>query len=158
MKIGVVSDTHLKTVDDRLKQIVEVRFKDADMILHAGDVVAPAVLHYLEDFGAVVVQGNMDGAPLSHLPARRVITALDKRIGLTHGYGSPTGLAERLMGEFPGVDCLVYGHSHLPDNRRVDGVLLFNPGSASSPRSGRPPTVGLLHVDEGGVRGEIIII
>jgi len=39
-----------------------------------------------------------------------------------------------------------------------DGVLFFNPGSATrTPSTFPPPSFGLLHLDgQGGVRGEII--
>jgi predicted phosphodiesterase len=37
MKIGVISDTHLREPSKELERIAVAHFTDADMILHAGD-------------------------------------------------------------------------------------------------------------------------
>jgi uncharacterized protein len=158
MKIGVLSDTHLGRVTRELKHIVTVRFKDADMILHAGDITSGGVLTYLETAGVTAVRGNMDDFDTHHLPVKRVITAGAFRIGLIHGYGSPDDLERRLRAEFEEIDCLVFGHSHQATNHRSGGILYFNPGSASSPRGPDGKTIGLLHLTEDGIRGEIIPI
>jgi predicted phosphodiesterase len=54
----------------------------------------------------------------------------------------------------------VYGHSHHPENRWIDGRLLFNPGAATGFHFGPNdyfPSFGLLRVYAGGrVEGEII--
>lgn len=156
MKIGVISDTHLHNVNKELTRIVEGVFKDADMILHAGDIGSGLVLDYLEGFNLFAVRGNMDGLGVAdRLPNKRVVNAGPFKIGLIHGYGSPDGLAERLRNEFEGIDCLVFGHSHKPMNRITGGELWFNPGTAMIPRgSGR--TVGFLHIADDAIKGEIV--
>ena len=156
MKIGVISDTHLHTVSDGLKNIVEGHFRDADLILHAGDIVSGQVLEYLAAHGAVAVRGNMDHAEVvQSLPITRVVRAGDKRIGLIHGFGAPRGMAEQLRREFDQIDCLVFGHSHQACNRSVGGELWFNPGSAG--HGDRGGTFGLLHVGE-AITGEVITL
>jgi len=47
MKIGVISDTHLKGVNSRLIEIYTTYFSDVDMIIHAGDAVSAEVLEFL---------------------------------------------------------------------------------------------------------------
>ena len=157
MLIGVMSDTHLLEVSEGLKSIVEDRFKDADMILHAGDTVSGAVLNYLETHGVKAVGGNMDYPEIRHLPDKLVIKADRFKIGLIHGWGGPNGLAERLRPQFGKIDCLVYGHSHQTDNRKVGGELFFNPGSAGASRYGRGLSIGFLHVGD-VIRGEIVYL
>lgn len=153
MKIGVLSDTHLHNVSGDLRRIVEERFRDADMILHAGDIVSGAVLSYLESSGVIAVRGNMDMAAVSQsLPIKRVVKAGSFKIGLIHGFGAPRGLAEQLRLEFDDIDCLVFGHSHQPMNRVVGSELWFNPGSAGEGGRG---SIGMLHVGE-KIEGEII--
>ncbi|MDY6851976.1 MAG: metallophosphoesterase family protein [Thermodesulfobacteriota bacterium] len=154
MKIGVLSDTHLGRVSKALKKIIEVHFREADMILHAGDIVSGEVLAYLEDKGVIAVHGNMCYPDVCQaLPAKRVIEAGPFKIGLTHGWGGPDRLAERLRTEFDRIDCLVYGHSHRALNTRVGSELYFNPGSATSGRHGN--SIGMLHIT-GNISGEII--
>ena len=60
MKIGVLSDTHLKGFPEHLGECIAHHFKDADMILHAGDVVESNVLDYFADRDVRAVAGNMD--------------------------------------------------------------------------------------------------
>ncbi len=155
MKIGVMSDTHLYSVTDELKRIVEGVFSRTDLVLHAGDIVSGEVLVYLESCGVVAVHGNMCRPEVAEsLPDKRVVEAAGFRIGLMHGWGARDGLARRLRREFGEIDCLVYGHSHRADNTRVGGELVFNPGTAVMDSFGRN-TVGLLTITD-SIQGEII--
>ena len=157
LTVGVMSDTHQTVVTDRLRRIVEERLAGTDLILHAGDIVSGAVLDYLTGCGVMTVRGNMDFGEAGDLPYKRLVPAGPFIIGLIHGWGAPGGLARRVRNEFADIDCLVYGHSHQPDNRRVGRELVFNPGSALSPRGRTSGTVGILRVDE-TITGEILIV
>lgn len=157
MKIGVISDTHLRGPDDRLLAIVRTHFRDAGLILHAGDLVDLAVLEVFGDRDVVAVCGNMDPPRVGEeIPYKRVIEIGRFRIGLIHGWGSPVGLEDRLKLEFENVDCIVYGHSHSPANRVRDGILFFNPGSACDRRHARFTSVGLLEIGRDTIEGRII--
>ena len=79
------------------------------------------------------------------------------RIGLIHGWGSPEGLEERIMGEFLNVDAIVYGHSHKPVNHVREGILLFNPGTATGFSSTGVHTFGILECAK-NLRGEVMTI
>lgn len=162
LTIGVLSDTHLRCVLDHvdfLEMLDRTVFREADMILHAGDLVDPAVLHAFAPRIIHAVRGNMDPYSVS-LPDRKVFEVAGCRFGLVHGRGPAEGLGSRVLAWFSGadLDCLVYGHSHMPDCRRLDDVLLFNPGSATSPRGGYPPSVGLLRLEDGGIEGSIVTL
>lgn len=155
--VGVISDTHVRDSAQELVQRVKAAWGPVDMILHAGDLVNLAVLESLAPPEVLAVAGNMDPAPVSaNLPVKRVLNIENHRIGLIHGWGAPMGLSSRVRREFEQVDAVVFGHSHRPANKVVDGVLLFNPGSASLSRWGGP-TVGLLQVGK-KISGEIIKI
>ena len=159
MKIGVLSDTHLRGPDDRLLAIIRKYFHDADLILHAGDLVDLRVLDAFGDKKVVAVCGNMDSSRVEdEIPLKRVLEIGRFRVGLIHGWGAPHDLEDRIRGEFDQVDCIVFGHSHFPANHIREGVLFFNPGTAFDRRHAVSNTVGILEVGEETITGRIIAI
>jgi uncharacterized protein len=158
MKIGVISDTHLKSPNALLRNIVKDFFADTDMILHAGDVVSIEVLEAFQGHKLVAVAGNTDGAEIrERFPEKQVLELGGFRIGLIHGWGPPFGLAKRAATCFDDIHCLVFGHSHWACNRRNrEGILLFNPGSFSSSLfSVWRRSIGILTLDK-GISAEIV--
>ena len=143
MKLGIVSDTHTGTIE-AVPAVIRKAFADADIIVHAGDFTQKAVLDGLRTMGEVkAVCGNMDSMDLKAiLPERDVFEAAGKKIGLTHGSGTPRGIAERVKSQFSGVDIIIFGHSHEPCNRYIQGILLLNPGQAKN-------SFALLTIDDG---------
>ena len=157
MKIGVLSDTHLTRVSPTMKQLVKTYLNDVDLILHAGDMVGLPLYEFLQSQAVEAVQGNMDERNLKAiLPSKKTLTLDGVKIGLIHGWGAAQGLEGRLVPEFDGIDCLVYGHSHIPANHRPGGILFFNPGSASGIGFFGKPTLGFLHIRNAEIRGEIL--
>jgi len=158
VRIGVISDTHIRSSVKLLPNIVFEAFDGVDMILHAGDILIEEVLIELGTIAPVyAVAGNNDSYEmLDKYGTRKIITVNGKRIGLTHGTGSGRTYMNAYS-EFlkDNVDCVVYGHSHKPHNEVVDGILFFNPGSPTSRRFEPRYSLGLLHVD-GTITGEII--
>jgi putative phosphoesterase len=156
MKIGVISDTHLQEVTAQLVRIYEEHFSDADMILHAGDLVSMDIVDFLSQKPLHVVQGNMDcQAVKDRFAEKKVIELNGFRLGLIHGWGSPLGIEKRIRPEFGNVHAIVYGHSHRSANHRSGDVLFFNPGSASGFSLSRSHSVGILHIAE-DIKGTII--
>jgi putative phosphoesterase len=149
MRIGVISDTHVKTFDDLPTPIITA-LAGVDLIVHAGDFTEPPVLEGLRRLGAMkAVCGNMDSAELKRtLPQKELFIANGKKIGLIHGWGAPWGIASRVREMFSDVDIIIFGHSHQTCNQYIGGSLLFNPGRASD-------SFGLLTIDD-EVRAEII--
>ena len=149
MRIGVISDTHVRTFDELPAPIITA-LAGVDLIVHAGDFTEPPVLEGLRRLGAMkAVCGNMDSAELKRtLPQKELFIANGKRIGLIHGWGAPWGIADRVREMFSDVDIIIFGHSHQTCNQYIGGSLLFNPGRASD-------SFGLLTIDD-GVRAEII--
>jgi putative phosphoesterase len=159
LKIGVISDTHLREPDDRLRAIIRTHFQDAGMILHAGDLVDLSVLEAFGEKDVIAVCGNMDPPRIGEaFPYKRVVEVGRFRIGLIHGWGPPDGLEDRLKLEFENVDCVVYGHSHHPANHVRDGILFFNPGSACDRRHADSACVGVLEIGPDAIEGRIIAV
>lgn len=161
IRIGVLSDTHLADSPESigfLRSLYDEVLAPVDMILHAGDLVAPELLNVFDDCPVYAVQGNMDPTTPG-IPLKRIVTVGDFKIGLMHGWGPPNGLVDRLLNEFSGaaIDCLVYGHSHRPACEMHNGILLFNPGSATDRRGMDFHSVGILEID-GAIKGSIIAL
>jgi len=128
------------------------RLRDADMILHAGDLVAAAVLELLESLGPPVhaVHGNVDEPALRmRLPAVRIVEAGGARIAMTHDGGPADGRLARLRRRFADVDAVVFGHSHLPLHEEAGGFHIFNPGSPTERRRAPAHTMGLATAHDG---------
>ena len=156
MRIGVLSDTHLHQVSKDFRDLLDRRFFDVDVLFHAGDYTSPVVVEFLSLKNFHGVYGNMDPlAVRAVLPEKKIVEIEGFRFGLIHGWGSPRGLEERVLASFNEVDVIVYGHSHRALNEVVQGVLLFNPGTASGFSSSGVHTIGILECGD-TVKGEIV--
>jgi putative phosphoesterase len=156
MQIGVLADTHFYTWPPALLARVRELFAQAELILHAGDIINMSVLEELPGPVAAVA-GNSDSPRIkAALPLSRVVEAKGFKIGLVHGYGPPGEALARARSYFAAgrMDAVVFGHSHVAVAEMVDGTLMFNPGSLSSPRDGAA-SVGRLHLDK-VIKAEII--
>ena len=149
MRIGVLSDTHVSSFAELPGKLLTALAK-VDMIIHAGDFTTKDVLDGLKQLREVsAVCGNMDSNELKRiLPEKELLTVGGKRIGLTHGWGSPYGIEDRVSSLFGDVDIIIFGHSHQPMDEVISGTLFFNPGQARN-------SFGILTIDE-EVKGEII--
>lgn len=161
MKIGVISDTHLKSPDPVLEYILQESLGDSDLILHAGDIVSHRVLQRLEESRVIAVCGNMDDHEVAdRIPQSRIVPAEGKRIGLMHGWGAKEGLARRVRSHFepdpPHV--IVFGHSHVPFWGIVDGTHMFNPGSAHQARHAGNGTIGVLEITGEVIEGKFLSV
>jgi len=158
MKIGVLSDTHLYQVTREFVDIYNTYLSDADMIIHAGDIVSPHIVDFLEKNVFHGVQGNMDPLEIKALlPEKKVVKVGNHSLGIIHGWGSAGGLEERILPLFPNVDVIIYGHSHIISNHEKNGVLFFNPGTATGYSAAGVNSIGILEVAE-TVKGRIIPI
>lgn len=148
--IGVISDTH-----GLLRPDVRARLADCDRIIHAGDLDDRQTLQRLTVLGSVtVVRGNCDrGAWARNLSDYELVVVEGHTICVVHDLQSLS-----LDPRTAGISAVVFGHSHVPHNQSRDGILYFNPGSAGPPRFGKPISMGKLHVDHGGVRGELLAL
>jgi len=156
MRIGVLSDTHLHRVSRDLREIMDHHLSQVDVLFHVGDYTSPVVMEFLSSKNFHGVHGNMDPVGIrAVLPEKKIVELGGFRFGLIHGWGSSAGLEEKVLGQFTDVDVIVYGHSHKPMNDVVQGVLLFNPGTASGYSSYGVHSIGILECGD-TVKGEII--
>ncbi len=159
MVIAVISDTHLPRGKRRIPDGCLERLRGADLIVHAGDLSAAAVLGDLEALGEVhAVHGNVDTPEVrALLPERRVVEAGGARIGVVHDAGPSKRRLERLRKWFPDVDAVIFGHSHISLHERApDGFQIFNPGSPTERRRQPRHTMGIALVNRGEIDFEIV--
>jgi putative phosphoesterase len=156
VKIGVLSDTHLHQVTQEFLDIYDHYLADMDLVLHAGDVVSPDLIDFLNRKDFHGVSGNMDPVALKQvLPEKKVLSLAGYRLGLIHGWGSSDGLENRILPLFHDVDIIVYGHSHIASNHVREGVLFFNPGTATGYSASGKHSIGVLELGD-TARTEII--
>jgi putative phosphoesterase len=151
-KIVIVSDTHIPMRAKKLPQILIDACQEADFIIHAGDWQTLDVYYefaaYAETDG---VTGNVDPWEiLNRFGKSKILTFGNLRIGVVHGDGIRKTTEQRAFETFSKdeVDIIVFGHSHIPVMREVEGVLLFNPGSPTDKRTQAQYSFGLLEIGE----------
>jgi len=156
--VAVIADTHLPRGSRRLPDECLRRCEAADLILHAGDLVAVSVLDELGSLGAVeAVYGNMDEPPLREaLPARHVVEVDGLRIGMVHIPGPRAGREARLSGWFPDCHAVVYGHTHVPLVERHESLWILNPGSPTERRKASERSMLELRIEGRDLRPTLI--
>ena len=134
--IGVLADTHDNL--EAIKAAVEVlNERDLDLAVHAGDIISPFTAKYFKNLNAKLycVVGNNDGEKEGLIKVfsnigvevRDFLTLeIDERnIAVYHGTVPEfvQGLAD--CGSY---DVVISGHTHRPDIRYQNDVLVVNPG------------------------------
>ncbi len=148
MLIGAMSDSHdhLPLID---KAIETLNAQKVEMVLHAGDYVAPFTIAHFAKLNCpfIGVFGNNDG---DHEFLKRrfgetknctvherftIINADGYKIALLHGH--ETELLDAIIdgGSFNSV---VHGHSHNKGIRQVGKTLTINPGELCGYLTGKP--------------------
>lgn len=154
-RVLLIADTHVDRhgATQLIGQLAQP-LAEADVIVHAGDVIDSPLLDALADVAPVhAVKGNND----RHLdrPERLAITIDGVEVAVVHDSGPAMGRAQRLRRWFPTADVVVFGHSHLPwhETDELDGHVQHhvNPGSPTQRRRAPTRTVAWLEVDGGEV-------
>jgi hypothetical protein len=159
MTIGVLSDTHSLNIPAPLLE----RFKSVDLIIHAGDLCDIRTLKLLKKIAPTkAVQGNMDDAALKkELPLKEIIIYGNLKIGVTHGHiGETREALKNAMSSFKDdkMDIVIFGHSHQALNELAGKTLYFNPGSPNDITRAKFFSYGLISIEGGKIKAEIIKI
>lgn len=138
VRLLLLADTHVPRRTRDLPTRVWDEVARVDVVIHAGDWVAPQLLDELEAKSARLVAcwGNNDGPVLrSRLPERANVTLAGLRFTVVHETGAASGREARMSRRYPDSDVLVFGHSHIPwDTTTPTGLRLLNPGSPTDRR------------------------
>jgi len=160
-KIGIISDSHDN--QETLKKAVEILNKEGiDIVLHAGDIIAPFTAKILKNLKCRVyaVYGNNDG---ERELLRKTFEGMDSaisdfqeiefrniKIALYHGTEQRLLQAIIKSGEY---DLVATGHTHRRVRERVGRTLVVNPGELCGYLTGE---ASFAIVDGGEVRFEFI--
>lgn len=156
MIVGLIADTHdrLEMVDKAIKKLNEQK---VELVLHAGDYIAPFVIPRFKELKAklVGVFGNNDG---DHELLKKRFSELDlemrgnfaelnvdgSKIALLHGHEEE--LLRALINS-GGFDVVVHGHTHKAEVYQKGKTLVVNPGEVCGYLSGKS-TIALLDTDK----------
>jgi uncharacterized protein len=138
MRLVLTADTHVPKRAQDLPGPLWTAIGEADVVVHAGDWVDVSLLDRLAERATrlIGVYGNNDGPPLrARLPSLARVSLGGVRIAVVHETGPATGREVRCARQYPDVDVLVFGHSHIPwDTVAPSGLRLLNPGSPTDRR------------------------
>ena len=150
--IGIISDTHEneKAIEKAVKLFKQ---RNAEFVVHCGDIISPAILDYFKELKTRFVFGNNDGERIG-------LNAKAKRFGFEE-------IKDELEFEHEGKKFYVYhgtrkeilenaiksnkynyvltGHTHLKRDQRVGQTRVINPGALFRTK---PYTVALLDVQK----------
>lgn len=146
MKIVLASDNHGNV--NAIRKIV-IDNPNADYYWHLGDSCVEDI-YTIRPF--ISVRGNNDYDP--SLPNQRIMELEGHRFLLVHGHRHLTWDLEFLHQYAKGLNCdvVLYGHTHIYDDREVDGIRFINPGSCSHNRDGQNPTYAILDIKHGSIK------
>ena len=164
MKIGIISDTHGHEM--AWQMAFDKHFHDADLILHAGDVLyhgprnpmkadySPAKLAErinTSPVPVVIARGNCDSsvdASCLETPVQApyaYVICEGKRIIVTHGDAVMTDAEKDAMAKHLKADLFVSGHIHVTVLEKRGNTVFLNPGSAAlSKRADGRNTIAVL--------------
>jgi predicted phosphodiesterase len=135
LRVVVLADTHAPRRWKTCPPKVAEHLREADVILHAGDVCVPSVLDELAEFAPVhVVAGNNDGSDVVAwgAPETLELTLAGLEIAMIHDSGQADGRPARMRRRFPNA-----------------GLRIFNPGSPTDRRRQPQGTIGELDIEDG---------
>jgi putative phosphoesterase len=152
MKIVAISDTHAPRRWKSCPPRVAGYLRQADLILHAGDVCTASVFDELAQYAPVhAVLGNNDGPDVAAwgAPETLDLELAGLKVSMIHDSGPSAGRLRRMRRRFPEAGLVVFGHSHIPLDESADGLRILNPGSPTDRRRQPHGTIALLTVAGG---------
>jgi uncharacterized protein len=154
VKIGIISDTHMPKRAKVIPNSLKAGLSDVELIIHAGDWSEVFVVELLEQIAPVVgVRGNIDSDEIKEKFQDKLILDINGyKIGVVHGHIGKRNRKthERAVDAFKDqqVDCIVFGHSHIPYQQMHGKILLYNPGSPTDKRFQKEYSYGILTLQD----------
>lgn len=145
MRFIVCGDNHGKVEPmEKLKK----NYPDAKAFLHTGDIG----LQPNEAKGFTVIRGNNDMG--NDYPESLIVTIGEFRILMLHGHQLAFGnRIKSLVQKAKDMNCQIacFGHTHVYQVEKLDGVLCINPGSLFYNRDGSAPSYAVVDIIDGEI-------
>ncbi len=137
MRYGIISDTHIKDMnDEKVKPLIKAlknAFRNVDKIIHAGDI---SNLAFIEELNKIAPVSFIIGEDDEFTDLKRFlkIKTLHYNIGVIHEV--PSNLEEFCRSNDLIRGILIFGHTHKPLIKGTEfNTLLLNPGSPTIPKA-----------------------
>lgn len=148
MRIGLIADTHIPDIEEKIPIEIMHSFHDVDLILHAGDVYIPSVLDDLEciapvlaargddDVGEIGIDRRVKEKHILKIEGQTILLAHERPFALRFP-DMPSSLmfpplhykdGEEPKKEEP-PDIYIFGHEHSTLIEQIENTLYVNPGS-----------------------------
>jgi len=166
MKIAVISDSHDHILN--LKKTLELAKREAKILIHCGDIVSPFTMEIISQakLKTYVFLGNNDGDKIlleqkcgeniDLVPPTFEFGEIEiegKKIAFCHFPKIANFLAKEQT-----FDAVFYGHTHLPENKKIGKTLLLNPGAVCGIQRGEMGTASFALYNIKTNQGKIIEI
>ena len=148
MRLGLISDTHIPDIEEKIPIEIMHSFRGVDLILHAGDIYSPSVLDDLESIAPVLAaRGDDDDGEIGldrRVKNKHILKIEGQIIWLVHERpfalrfpDMPPSLIfpplKYKNGEEPKEeeppDIYIFGHEHCTVIEQIENTLYVNPGS-----------------------------
>lgn len=152
MLLGIISDTHEN--ENAIKKAVRIfKEKNAELVVHCGDIISPPMLEHFKELKMMFVFGNNDGERnglnqkarelgFEGLKEEKEFEYKGKRFYVYHGTKLNTLDAAIKSNKY---DYVLTGHTHIKKDEKSGKTRVINPGALFRTY---PYTVALLDVEE----------
>lgn len=128
--IGIIADSHDNV--PKIKEAVKI-FKErkVDLVLHLGDIIAPATIPYFKGLNISFIKGNCDG------DIEMIKKKIEEINGKFLGLNAELEIDNKKMflihkpkfeDKIDKYDYILYGHTHLKRNEKINKTRIINPG------------------------------
>ncbi len=159
MRILVFSDSH--NSDTNMREALHRNHNRFDLCIHLGDGCREfeTLGQLYSPIPFVTVNGNGEDWGGAQRVRETVLDLEGVRIMVTHGHMYNVKFGTTAL-EYRAVekecDIVLYGHTHIPDNRYIPDIMgkslyIFNPGSISRPPLGYKAGYGVIEITKSGI-------
>lgn len=140
MKLAILSDTH-----GLLRPEVVAHLKQADVILHGGDINRRHIVDALRQYAPLyIVRGNNDKEWAKEIPHDLTVTLDGVTFYMVHN-------KKEVPADLDHVNVVVFGHSHKYVQEEKNGILWLNPGSCGPRRFHQEITMMMAEIENGNI-------
>ncbi|MHA1368816.1 MAG: metallophosphoesterase family protein [Promethearchaeota archaeon] len=145
-KIGILSDTLIKSDEEKLPNRVIEALKGVDLIIHAGNICKSHVIEQLQSIAPVEAVRGCDDDPEDfemQLPDFKILNIKGYKIGVFNEKPDDDVIKKY------GINILIHGKTCIPKIEETENLRLsLNPGSPTCPKKTKNGTIILLKISD----------